>query len=130
MVQCRLDALLIWHMPHFSEFSIITEKRILWKKFLILHSFWVSPHTEDANIRCKSDFFPTKTRVKILSNQNQNKILWFSYLQGPRPWCPGTLWVHYTPGASAQWTQAWCLKQDKGWIRDTEWNNDKEVIWG
>ena len=36
----------------------------------LVHSFRISLHKEDANIRCKSDFYPTKTRVKFFSNQN------------------------------------------------------------
>ena len=76
MVQigCTFDmtyATLLW------VFYIITEKSIyFWKKFrFYIHSVRVSLHKEDANIRCKSDFYPTKTCVKIFSNQNQNEIL-------------------------------------------------------
>ena len=71
--------------------------------------FYIYSEYRNANIRCKSDFYSTKTWDISFSNQDLNEISAFSYQRGPRPWHQGKPWVHYTRGASAQWTRAWFL---------------------
>ena len=109
-----MDAPLIWHMPHFWVF-FLNRKCILLKKFRF-YIYWESLHTE-MQILDVNQIYQTKNWAECFSNQDLNEISPFSYLRGPRPWYQGKPWVHYTRGASAQWTPAWFLNKDKSWIK-------------
>ena len=103
----------------------LNRKCILLKKFRF-YIYWESLHTE-MQILDVNQIYQTKNWAECFSNQDLNEISAFSYLRGPRPWYQGKPWVHYTQGASAQWTPAWFLNKDKSWIKHVEWNNDTEL---